>query len=128
MAGFEMSRSTTIDAPPERVHGLIDDFHEWRQWSPWEDVDPDLQRTYTGPDAGVGAHYAWSGNSKAGEGTMANRCQAPPCEPVAPRSARGQVDGSSSRSTIARPGSRSTRRTTSVARGRPGRVTRSSCG
>ncbi len=26
------------------------------------------QRTYTGPDAGVGAHYAWDGNRKAGRG------------------------------------------------------------
>jgi hypothetical protein len=70
MARFEMSRFTTIEAPPERVHALLDDFHEWRQWSPWEDVDPDLERTYTGPDRGVGAHYAWSGNNKAGQGTM----------------------------------------------------------
>ena len=37
------------------------------EWSPWEDLDPDLKRTYTGPDKGVGAHYAWSGNKKAGQ-------------------------------------------------------------
>ena len=29
-----------------------------------------LQRDYTGPDRGVGAHYAWSGNRKAGTGNM----------------------------------------------------------
>jgi hypothetical protein len=52
------------------VHALIDDFHEWPAWSPWEDLDPDLQRTYTGPATGVGAHYAWRGNRKAGQGTM----------------------------------------------------------
>ena len=70
MAAFEMSRSTTIAAAPERIHALLDDFHAWREWSPWEELDPDLQRTYTGPDQGVGAHYAWSGNKKAGQGTM----------------------------------------------------------
>ncbi len=70
MTGFEMSRSTTIAAPPERIHALLDDFHAWQTWSPWEGIDPDLQRTYTGQDQGVGAHYAWSGNKKAGEGTM----------------------------------------------------------
>jgi len=70
MAAFEMSRSTTIAAPPERIHALLDDFHVWREWSPWERVDPDLRRTFTGPDQGVGAHYAWSGNKKAGQGTM----------------------------------------------------------
>ncbi len=70
MADFSMSRATTVDAPPERVHALVDDFHEWQRWSPWEGLDHDLRRTYTGPDRGVGAHYAWSGNKKAGEGTM----------------------------------------------------------
>jgi len=70
MASFEMSRSTTVSAPPETIHGLLDDFHAWQEWSPWEKVDPELQRTFTGPDRGVGAHYAWSGNSKAGQGTM----------------------------------------------------------
>lgn len=70
MAAFEVIRSTSIDAPPERIHPLLDDFRAWQQWSPWEGLDPDLQRTYTGPERGVGSHYAWSGNKKAGEGTM----------------------------------------------------------
>ena len=70
MSTYEVVRTTTIDADPVNVHDLLNDFHEWRKWSPWEDLDPDLERTYTGPDAGVGAHYAWSGNRKAGEGSM----------------------------------------------------------
>jgi hypothetical protein len=70
MGGFAVSRSTTVIADPARVHGLINSFHEWTAWSPWEDLDPDLQRDYTGPDEGVGAHYAWSGNRKAGQGSM----------------------------------------------------------
>ncbi len=70
MSAFEMSRSTHVDAPPERVLPLLDDFHEWQQWSPWEGLDPNLQRTFTGPEKGVGSHYHWSGNKKAGEGTM----------------------------------------------------------
>ena len=69
-SSFEVTRSTTIQADPARVHGLVNDFHEWTAWSPWEDVDPDLQRTYSGPSSGVGAHYAWKGNRKAGEGSM----------------------------------------------------------
>ena len=70
MSHFDIARSTTIQAAPTRVHALVNDFHEWPAWSPWEDVDPALQRTYSGPDAGVGAHYAWSGNRKAGSGSM----------------------------------------------------------
>jgi hypothetical protein len=69
-APFAITRSTVVDASPARLHELVDDFHEWRAWSPWEDLDPDLQRVYTGPDAGVGAHYAWKGNRRAGTGSM----------------------------------------------------------
>ena len=65
-----VERSAVVRADAASVHALIDDFHQWVKWSPYEGVDPDLKRTYTGPDAGVGASYAWSGNRKAGAGTM----------------------------------------------------------
>lgn len=67
---YSVSRSIEIDAPPERVFGLIDTLHEWVAWSPWERIDPHLKRTYTGPDSGVGATYEWAGNRKAGAGRM----------------------------------------------------------
>ena len=70
MGGYAVSRSTTVVADPARLHGLINSFHEWTAWSPWEDIDPELDRDYSGPDSGVGAHYAWSGNRKAGQGAM----------------------------------------------------------
>jgi Polyketide cyclase / dehydrase and lipid transport len=67
---YVVERRVTTSAPVERVHGLVADFHEWTRWSPWEGLDPDLRRTYSGPDVGVGARYAWEGNRKAGAGTM----------------------------------------------------------
>jgi uncharacterized protein YndB with AHSA1/START domain len=67
---YTVERSRTIEAPVDRVYPLISDFHQWTRWSPWEDVDPDLHRAYSGADAGVGAVYAWSGNRKAGSGRM----------------------------------------------------------
>lgn len=70
MGDFAVVRSTTIAAPRERVHGLINDFREWRKWSPWEDVDPDLERDYSGAASGLGAKYAWEGNRRAGKGNM----------------------------------------------------------
>lgn len=69
-AEFLVERSTVIDASPDVVQPLLDDFRKWQAWSPWEDVDPDLKRTYSGPDSGVGASYAWEGNRKAGSGQM----------------------------------------------------------
>jgi hypothetical protein len=70
MGEYTVERRAVIDAPAAELHGHIDDFHRWTAWSPWEDVDPDLQRTYAGPDRGVGARYAWTGNRKAGAGSM----------------------------------------------------------
>ena len=70
MGAYEVVRSTTIEAEPARIHTLVNDFHEWPAWSPWEDIDPNMQRTHSGAAAGVGARYAWKGNRKAGEGSM----------------------------------------------------------
>jgi uncharacterized protein YndB with AHSA1/START domain len=67
---YTVERSTIIDAPPGRVYELVASFHHWTQWSPWEDVDPQLRRTYSGAQSGTGAVYAWSGNRKAGQGRM----------------------------------------------------------
>jgi hypothetical protein len=68
--GYKVSRSILVDAPAADVYPRIVDLHRWQEWSPWEGLDPDLQRDYSGADAGVGARYAWSGNKKAGKGTM----------------------------------------------------------
>ncbi|GAB3880786.1 SRPBCC family protein [Terrabacter terrigena] len=67
---FRITRETTIAAPPERIQPLLSDFHEWQKWSPWEGLDPAMDRTYTGAPSGAGAVYAWRGNRKAGEGRM----------------------------------------------------------
>jgi uncharacterized protein YndB with AHSA1/START domain len=67
---FEVSRDATISAPPEKVYELLVDFRRWREWSPWEDIDPNLWRNYEGAPTGVGAVYEWAGNRKAGAGRM----------------------------------------------------------
>lgn len=70
MTAFSLSRSARIEADPARVHDLVDDFHQWVHWSPWEGLDPEMEREYDGPARGVGSRYSWRGNSKAGEGSM----------------------------------------------------------
>jgi len=67
---FSVARSVTIQAPPERVFALINDFHLWTNWSPWEKLDPAMKRSYSGADAGKGAVYAWEGSGKVGAGRM----------------------------------------------------------
>ena len=67
---YSVERQVAIKAPPEKVFALIDSFPAWKSWSPYERLDPNMQRTVGGPPSGVGATYAWSGNSQAGAGSM----------------------------------------------------------
>jgi hypothetical protein len=67
---FHIERSATIAAPAPVPHALVNDFHAWGGWSPWEKLDPGMKRSYEGPVAGVGAKYAWAGNDDVGEGRM----------------------------------------------------------
>ena len=67
---YTVERSATIAAEPQQIYERIADFHQWTAWSPWEDLDPNQQRTFSGAESGPGAKYAWSGNRKAGRGRM----------------------------------------------------------
>jgi uncharacterized protein YndB with AHSA1/START domain len=69
-AEFRVERAAVIEAPPEKIFSLIDDFQQWRAWSPWEDRDPALKRSYEGAPRGRGAVYAWEGNRNVGAGRM----------------------------------------------------------
>ena len=67
---FQVTRTATINAPPERIYPLIADFKAWGAWSPWEKKDPAMKRSFGGAEAGAGATYAWSGDKNVGEGSM----------------------------------------------------------
>jgi hypothetical protein len=67
---FRVDRKLLIPAPPAAIFEHVADLHKWTAWSPWERVDPDMQRTYSGSAAGKGASYAWVGNKNVGEGRM----------------------------------------------------------
>src|SRR5713101_5968441 len=67
---FRVQRAITVKAPPERIFPLINDFHQWGAWSPYENKDPAMKRSYSGADSGKGAVYAWDGNNNVGSGRM----------------------------------------------------------
>ena len=67
---FGVQRSATIKAPPEKIYAFINDFQQWRGWSPYENKDPAMQRTFGAVTAGPGASYAWDGNKEVGQGRM----------------------------------------------------------
>jgi len=67
---FSVQRATNVRAPPEKIFPLINDFHRWGSWSPYEHKDPAMKRTYSGAASGKGAVYAWDGNKNVGSGRM----------------------------------------------------------
>jgi Polyketide cyclase / dehydrase and lipid transport len=75
---FSVQRKTSIQAPPDKIFPLIDDFHNWNSWSPWEKLDPAMNRTHSGAASGEGAVYEWDGNSKVGKGRMEIMDVSPP--------------------------------------------------
>ena len=67
---FRIERTAVINAPSERIFSVLNDFHQWGGWSPWENKDPDMKRTYGGPERGKGAVYGWEGDKNVGTGRM----------------------------------------------------------
>ncbi|MCA9793150.1 MAG: SRPBCC family protein [Candidatus Eremiobacteraeota bacterium] len=67
---YHVERSIVIAAPPAEVYALISDLNRYREWSPWESLDPDMKRVIEGQPGQVGMSYAWAGDNKVGEGKM----------------------------------------------------------
>jgi len=67
---FSVQRAASIRAPAEKIFPLINDFHQWKSWSPYENRDPAMKRSYSGAASGQGAVYGWEGNKNVGSGRM----------------------------------------------------------
>jgi Polyketide cyclase / dehydrase and lipid transport len=70
-SSFRLERRLKMRASPEKIFPLINNFRNWKQWSPYDSMDPNMLRTYSGEPEGVGCVYEWHGDPKSvGEGRM----------------------------------------------------------
>ena len=74
-SAFHVERRLEIAAPANLVFGVLNDLHQFAGvlvlfGEPLEKGDPDMQKTFEGPAAGVGQSFAWSGNMQVGKGKM----------------------------------------------------------
>lgn len=69
-AHFHVVRSAIFSVPVDVVFNQVNDLHNWEEWSPWAKIDPEAKTSYSGPASGVGAMFAWAGNSEVGKGNM----------------------------------------------------------
>ena len=65
---YSAQRSTTINAPAEKVFPLIANQKEWKRWSVWNQRDPNMQMTYAGPEGAVGSKWNWKSKSEGNGG------------------------------------------------------------
>ena len=70
MANYVVERSQRIEATPAEVFERVGTLQAWDEWSPWAELDPEMDKTYSGEPGEVGASYHWRGNRKVGEGRM----------------------------------------------------------
>jgi hypothetical protein len=67
---IRVERSLAVKAPADAIYPIVADFRRWTGWSPYENRDPAMKRSFGGPGEGKGATYAWDGNNNVGAGHM----------------------------------------------------------
>jgi len=65
MPKFSVSKTRHINASPEKVFAALNDFHAWKEWSPWLIMDPNT-KVDVAPD---NKSYEWNGK-RTGSGNM----------------------------------------------------------
>jgi uncharacterized protein YndB with AHSA1/START domain len=64
-------RAVEIAAPPATVYAIVNDLRRFNEWSPWVELDPAAEYTFTGPVDGVGQTMNWqSANPNVGTGSQ----------------------------------------------------------
>jgi hypothetical protein len=67
---FHYERSGLINAPVDKIYPYLINFKLGSQWSPYEKIDLNMKKTFSGPDSGVGAKMEFDGNNKVGAGKL----------------------------------------------------------
>ncbi len=88
---MEVERSTLIESDPATVFDYINSLENFHRWSPWADMDPQMQLEFFGPKQGVGAGMRWSSEvPQVGQGVQRITVSEPPQRVVAVMEFDGQ--------------------------------------
>ncbi|MEL6697775.1 MAG: SRPBCC family protein [Bacteroidota bacterium] len=64
-----MSRTAVVEAPADIVFAQVNDLHNWNDWSPWKEMDPEMKVEYQNGGVGKDASYTWKGE-EVGSGKL----------------------------------------------------------
>ncbi len=66
---YAIKAETTIDAPKRKVQDHIADLNHYRDWNPWQQMEPGSKQQIEGTPHVIGHSYAWEGK-KIGAGKL----------------------------------------------------------
>lgn len=66
---YNVEKNIIISKPVADVKNKIADLNYYRQWNPWQQMEPGASQTVTGTPGAKGHKYAWKGK-KIGEGSL----------------------------------------------------------
>jgi effector-binding domain-containing protein len=66
---IEVSRSISVHAPAEYSFEEVDNLENWKKWSYWHSLDPEMKLNFSDKRFGAGAFYSWDG-PETGKGKM----------------------------------------------------------
>lgn len=67
---YHVERAVFVVAPVDLAYSFVSDLRAFNRFSPWSELDPNMQTTYSGSETGVGSVYEWKGNDAVGSGRM----------------------------------------------------------
>ncbi|MCC5917448.1 MAG: SRPBCC family protein [Cryomorphaceae bacterium] len=72
LAPTEMSveRKISINAPQSLIKNQVMYLKNFPEFSPWHDLDPEMESRIEGADGTIGAKYFWEGNEDVGKGVQ----------------------------------------------------------
>jgi uncharacterized protein YndB with AHSA1/START domain len=79
---FQVQRTTSIKAPPEKIFPLINNLQSFGAWNPFAKKDPGIKESYSGPASGKGAICVFDGNQDVGKGSLEITESSPPSRVV----------------------------------------------
>jgi len=69
---YHVQKSIKINARPAVIKSLVADFSHWYKWSPWQQIDPNVEFNIGEPSTGTGAYQSWRGKWGQGEMTISS--------------------------------------------------------
>lgn len=67
---YNLKRTILVNAEKEKVKNYMGNFDNFQEWSPWAEMDDDMEVEISGKPGTVGSKYEWEGNEDVGEGVM----------------------------------------------------------